>query len=51
MKAWVVRRRGDPWDVFSLERNYPEPSHDAIQALTWDLEGLRPRRPGLLVFP
>ena len=25
MKAWVVRERGDPWDVFALD-DFPEPS-------------------------
>jgi NADPH2:quinone reductase len=46
MKAWVVRRRGNPWDVFALERDFPEPTHEALEKLTWGLEGLRPRRPG-----
>lgn len=45
MKGWVVRGRGNAWEVFEwLE--VPEPSHDAMRELTVDLAGLRPRQPG-----
>ena len=46
MKAWVVRKRGNPWDVFTVEDDFPEPSHEALQAMSWGLEGLRPRAEG-----
>jgi NADPH2:quinone reductase len=46
MKAWVVRKRGNPWDVYALERDFPEPTHAALAGMGWGLEGLRPRRGG-----
>ncbi len=42
MKGWVVRGQGSPWDVFEWT-DVPEPSHEAMEALTVDLAGLRPR--------
>lgn len=42
MKAWVVRGKGDPRDVFE-RGDFPEPTHDAIARYTVDLAGLRTR--------
>lgn len=45
MKGWIVRGTGNPWEVFEWDE-VPEPSHEAMAALTVDLAGLRPRREG-----
>ncbi len=45
MKAWVVREKGMPWDVFELSE-FPEPTHEAMQNYTIDIQGLRPRLEG-----
>lgn len=45
MKAWVVRDKGLPRDVFRWEE-FPEPTHAAIEKLTMDIEGLRARGAG-----
>ena len=44
MRAWVVRGKGDPWDVFE-QGDFPEPTHDALSRYTVDLSGLSPRGP------
>src|SRR5262245_3230740 len=44
MQAWVVRGTGSPSEVFEW-RDAPEPSHEALRALTVDLAGLRTRAP------
>jgi NADPH:quinone reductase-like Zn-dependent oxidoreductase len=44
MQGWVVRGKGDPSEVFEW-REAPEPSHEAMRALTVDLAGLRTRQP------
>ena len=38
MKGWLVRGKGDPWDVFEWSE-CPEPSHEAMRELTIDLAG------------
>jgi NADPH2:quinone reductase len=43
MQGWVVRGRGDPGDVYAWGEA-PEPTHDAMRALTVDLAGLRTRQ-------
>lgn len=45
MKGWVVRGKGDPWDVYEWEE-VPEPSHEAMRELSVDLAGLRTRGEG-----
>ena len=45
MKAWVVRGTGSPREVFEWIET-PEPSHEALRALSVDLAGLRPRQAG-----
>jgi NADPH:quinone reductase len=45
MKAWLVRGTGSPREVFEWSEA-PEPSHEAMRALTVDLAGLRPRGEG-----
>ena len=44
MKGWIVRGKGDPWDVFEWDE-VPEPSDEAMRELTVDLSGLRRRGP------
>ena len=44
MRAWIVRKDGEPWDVFECE-DVPAPSHEAMAELTLDLVGLRQRAP------
>ena len=45
MKAWVVRDKGLPQEVFKLE-DFPAPTHEAMSGYTVDIEGLRPLRAG-----
>ena len=45
MKGWQIRGTGDPSEVFVWE-DVPEPTHEAMRALTIDLAGLRPRGEG-----
>lgn len=45
MQAWVVRAKGDPWEVFQRE-DFPEPTHESMARYCLDIEGLRPCRPG-----
>lgn len=42
MKAWVVKGRGNPTEVFEWS-DAPEPTHAAMRELTVDIVGLRPR--------
>ena len=45
MKGWVVRGVGSPKEVYEWD-DVPEPSHEAMRALTVDFAGLRERREG-----
>jgi NADPH2:quinone reductase len=45
MKAWVVRDKGLPHEVFTRE-DFPEPTHEAMSQYAIDIEGLRPLRDG-----
>ncbi|MEM7412804.1 MAG: zinc-binding dehydrogenase [Myxococcota bacterium] len=45
MKAWIVRGKGDPWDVFEMG-DFPAPTHEALTGYTVDLAGLRTRNEG-----
>ena len=45
MKGWIVRGKGDPWDVYEWDE-LPEPTHEAMQRLSVDLAGLRTRGEG-----
>jgi NADPH:quinone reductase-like Zn-dependent oxidoreductase len=45
VKAWVVRGRGAPWDVFELE-DVPEPEPAALADYAVGLDGLHRRAPG-----
>lgn len=42
VKGWIVRGSGKPWDVYEWDE-VPEPTHEAMRALTVDLVGLRTR--------
>ncbi len=44
MRAWIVRKDGNPWDVFEHE-DVPEPTHEAMAELCLDIVGLRRRAP------
>ena len=45
MKAWVVREKGSPEDVYKIE-NFPAPTHEDMSRYAIDIEGLRPLRAG-----
>jgi NADPH:quinone reductase len=45
MQAWVVREKGEPWDVFRREE-LPEPTPEAVRGYALGLDGLHPRAPG-----
>jgi NADPH2:quinone reductase len=45
VKAWVVRGKGQPHEVFERE-DFPEPTHEAMSRYGLDIEGLRPLREG-----
>lgn len=42
MRAWMVRKEGNPWDVFERE-DVPAPTHEAMSELALDIVGLRQR--------
>jgi NADPH2:quinone reductase len=45
MKAWVVREKGEPWEVFRFEQR-PEPTPELVRRHALGLDGLHPCAPG-----